>query len=496
MKMVKSLLLGAAAGVVAMSGAQAADLPVKAKPVQYVKICSLYGAGFFYIPGTDTCLKIGGYARSEWLEGAGGSFNPEVNGTNGQQTRTQNSLSTRSRFLTTFDVRSQTEYGTLRAYTRVGYQWTTGDAVEGGSGATLYVDRAFIQLGGWTFGKTESFYNFSTSDFGYTNNTQILWNDTGGSGVPVLSYTAQFGNGLSASAGFEDHFENQDAIFNLGAGGLATGASFATLSTTGVGGNPASSAAGVKVPDFVANLRVDQAWGSAQVEGALHNDSATYYTTTVGATGHPSDALGYALGGGIQVNLPMLGKGDTVAIASNYCHGATGYCANQNGVNTSTLFGLVNSGTVGIGWIPDAYYNSTTAGGLELPTAYNVNGGIQHYWMSNWRTSLWGAYLNFKANSNAVDTITCPGLATPTGVPLGAGCMNFSAYQIGSRTVWNPVANMDVSLEVMYSKVHSAESGALISAASAASIAGANSLVAGDTGVWSGVLRFQRNFWP
>ncbi|MGB7257197.1 MAG: porin, partial [Pseudolabrys sp.] len=28
-----------------------------AKPVQYVKICSLYGAGFYYIPGTDTCIK-------------------------------------------------------------------------------------------------------------------------------------------------------------------------------------------------------------------------------------------------------------------------------------------------------------------------------------------------------------------------------------------------------------------------------------------------------
>ncbi|MBI4366202.1 MAG: porin, partial [Deltaproteobacteria bacterium] len=67
MKMVKSLLLGAAAGIVAMTGAQAADLPVKAKPVQYVKICSLYGAGFFYIPGTDTCIKVGGFVRSEWL---------------------------------------------------------------------------------------------------------------------------------------------------------------------------------------------------------------------------------------------------------------------------------------------------------------------------------------------------------------------------------------------------------------------------------------------
>ena len=60
MNTVKTLLLGTAAGLVAVAGAQAADMPVKAAPVQYVKICSLYGDGFYYIPGTDTCLKLGG----------------------------------------------------------------------------------------------------------------------------------------------------------------------------------------------------------------------------------------------------------------------------------------------------------------------------------------------------------------------------------------------------------------------------------------------------
>jgi Porin subfamily len=59
----KSLPFAIAAVVAAAAGAQAADMPVKAKPVQYVKICSLYGDGFYYIPGTDTCLKLGGYLR-------------------------------------------------------------------------------------------------------------------------------------------------------------------------------------------------------------------------------------------------------------------------------------------------------------------------------------------------------------------------------------------------------------------------------------------------
>ena len=74
MKMVKSLLLGSAAGLVAVAGAQAADLPVKAKPVEYVKVCSLYGAGYYYMPGTDICIKLGGYVRYQFTWNPGSSI--------------------------------------------------------------------------------------------------------------------------------------------------------------------------------------------------------------------------------------------------------------------------------------------------------------------------------------------------------------------------------------------------------------------------------------
>lgn len=39
MKTIKGLILGSAAGILAVGGAQAADLPVKAKAVEYVKVC-------------------------------------------------------------------------------------------------------------------------------------------------------------------------------------------------------------------------------------------------------------------------------------------------------------------------------------------------------------------------------------------------------------------------------------------------------------------------
>ena len=80
MKMVKSLLLGSAAGVVAVAGAQAADLPVKAEPVQYVKICTLYGDGFYYIPGSDTCIRFSGYIRADYGYNVTGARTAQLRG--------------------------------------------------------------------------------------------------------------------------------------------------------------------------------------------------------------------------------------------------------------------------------------------------------------------------------------------------------------------------------------------------------------------------------
>src|SRR3954469_17268387 len=116
MKMVKSLLLGSAAGLVAIAGAQAADMPVKAKPVEYVKVCSLYGEGFFYVPGTDTCLKLGGYLRvqAEYNAGNGGIVSGSTQtGQLGLFTRDRNTdINYRVRAALSWDVRTQTEYGT------------------------------------------------------------------------------------------------------------------------------------------------------------------------------------------------------------------------------------------------------------------------------------------------------------------------------------------------------------------------------------------------
>src|ERR1700692_908564 len=125
MKMVKSLILGSAAGLVAMSGAQAADLSVKAKAVEYVRVCSLYGAGFFYIPGTDTCIKLGGYLRIDTTFNGGIYDQPAWSGDLGLGDRYRNSFAERSRAAFTIDTRTATEYGVVRTFSQADFQFDT-----------------------------------------------------------------------------------------------------------------------------------------------------------------------------------------------------------------------------------------------------------------------------------------------------------------------------------------------------------------------------------
>src|ERR1700759_439837 len=146
MKTVKSLVLGSAAALVAMSGAQAADLPVKAKAVEYVKVCSLYGAGFYYIPGTDTCIKLGGYMRIDTTFNGSGAYNsPAWNGAAGQDNRLRNYYVARARQDLNIDTRTATEYGVVRTFFDAQFNWTTGpDAIAGG-GSSIGIYYAFVQ---------------------------------------------------------------------------------------------------------------------------------------------------------------------------------------------------------------------------------------------------------------------------------------------------------------------------------------------------------------
>jgi len=219
----RNFILGSAAGLLAVGGAQAADLPVKAKAIEYVRICSLHGAGFWYIPGTDTCIKVGGYLRVDTTFNGGAHGQPAWNGDLGQQNRYADYFTSRSRMALTIDTRTATEYGVVRTFGQTDLQFTTlgggtfnpnsinGSLPVAGSqlldtpgGGYAAVEYLFIQFAGFTFGKSSSAYSSPWNGFPGNISSNLLGGNNTDTGVNNIQYTYQFGNGVSASIGLDD----------------------------------------------------------------------------------------------------------------------------------------------------------------------------------------------------------------------------------------------------------------------------------------------------
>src|SRR5262245_26609225 len=294
MTVLKSLLLGTAAGLVAVAGAQAADMPVKAAPVQYVKICSLYGDGFYYIPGTDTCLKMGGYLRvhAEYNMGGGGVVVGDNAGGMlglGRFNRIDtNDVNYRVRGAISWDVRQQTEYGTLRTYIRFGAENTTPQVTGAGTTFNPFWDRAFIQFAGFTVGRSQSFFDLVTYGGAYSYHNVRVSGDTGAAGQNLWAYTAQFGNGFSGSLSVEDPTpfkgNSNGAIDVTNAGTIVGGVpqnngffALGAVANDNAFNNQAAGLFGFRVPDLAVNLRVDQQWGFAGISAVLHDTSGAYF---------------------------------------------------------------------------------------------------------------------------------------------------------------------------------------------------------------------------
>ena len=206
MKLVKSLLLGSAAGLIAVGGAQAADLPMKAKAVEYVKVCSLYGAGFYYIPGTDTCIKLGGYVRADAVLGGTGDygFNNSTSTVNGgSNNRLTNYYYSRARVDLNVDTRTATEYGVVRTYADMVFSYDSSN-VTGSNPSTfstgspsLGLYHAFIQFAGFTFGRTVSIFDAPWQSYPAGGPDFLPGGSNYVTGINQIAYTADFGQGIT-----------------------------------------------------------------------------------------------------------------------------------------------------------------------------------------------------------------------------------------------------------------------------------------------------------
>ncbi|MBL4787409.1 MAG: porin [Cohaesibacteraceae bacterium] len=261
----KSMILGSAAALVAVSGAQAADLPV-AEPVDYVRICDFDGWGTgIQIPGTETCLKIGGYVRTQidYVE---------------PKSRASDAVTFSGKGYLKFDAVNDTEYGVLRSFIDF----------SGTNGGEMKLGKAYIQYRGFTMGYVGSFY-FNVGGAGFYDGPNS------DESVAAFAYTFAGGNGMTASLSLED--------LNRNDAGTGTGGAGTVFAHAGNG-----------APDVVAAVSVSQGWGSLKVTGAMHqlrNTNSTVNTTY---------GYGVSVGGTFNVT-----SGTKVTLGAQYADGAVSY---------------------------------------------------------------------------------------------------------------------------------------------------------------------------
>jgi Porin subfamily len=509
MKMVKSLILGSAAGLLAMSGAQAADLPLKAKAVEYVRICSLYGAGFFYIPGTDTCIKLGGYLRADTVLGTNNDYG--FSGLTAAHNRLGNDYTSRARMDLTVDTRTATEYGVVRTFADLVFTWTGGSysGNPAGTGGTVYstvgssatasgldsigggtfgIYHAFIQFAGFTFGRTVSTFDAPWQSYPAGGPDTLPGGSNHVTGVNQVAYTAEFGQGMSGSIALEDpSLYDQSNVWNL-SGATNTGMIGGTYGTNSIGGT--------RVPDIIGSYRLDQAWGLFQLSAVAHDNVVAYYGPAE-STGHPGDKFGFAVQAALSIKNIPTGPGDVINLQGVYTDGATRYNFQSLFPQNFAFYGSSNIAyqSLGFAGLADATFSGATAAtgtGLETVKTWGFRGGYTHNWNPYWSSSIYGAYAQLHYGNAGKATICANAVAL---LQFAGSCNpDFNLGVIGANVVWTPVKNLAFTADVNWTQLDQKYSGTIL-APLAASVAKPGALYElKDQNFVNVLLRAQRNF--
>jgi hypothetical protein len=320
---IKSLILGSAISALAVTGAKAADAIVFAEPepVEYVRVCDVYGAGFFYIPGTETCLRVSGYVYHQFGATSWNDIGDTASWSGTTGTRSD-SFTSRTRGRVNFDARSETQYGTLRSYVRFQSDMTENghNAANTSSDGSAVVDQAWLSLGGFLVGYTNSAF--------YTSN--LVGSLTTGTGF------------ADDTVAYSDH-QRQMIQYNFkGSNGF-----FGVVS---IENDPDDGSN--YMPDLVGKIGVQQGWGAAWLTVGV--DEESWWT---GDTE-------FAVKAGLHYNIPGA-PGSAFRLVGHYNSDANSY---QQGGNQAASLRWSSEWSVYAGynhqfnpqvaaWIGGAYYN-------------------------------------------------------------------------------------------------------------------------------------------
>src|SRR5690606_11014627 len=147
--------------------------------------------GFYYIPGTDTCIRIGGYVRAEVNIGGASTDATYISGAGGLGDRTTGDYYTRSRIMMNIDTRTATEYGVVRTFGAFGPQFNSGnvDGPDTQAAGSMRVEAAFIQFAGFTFGRSASAYALPWNGAPGNLNSTLMGGPNYDAGVNNVQYT-------------------------------------------------------------------------------------------------------------------------------------------------------------------------------------------------------------------------------------------------------------------------------------------------------------------
>ena len=395
MTLAKRLLLGSAAAVVATTGAQAADLGLPVAPaVDYVQICSIGSFTGFLLPGSDVCFDINGFAR--WQVTLNQEGDPGVPTANTDGNDDYDMIGV---FELNFDARTMTEWGLLRGFIRI-------DSEGEDDPQQVDLEKAFIQVGGLTAGLTDSFFDPVFTDYALGP----IGDTPGTDDLSLIGYSYSVGNGVTIMASLEN---NEARNVGIGTYTVANGVSataFDALDTvsltsaTSVNGYDESAT----MPDFVAAIRVDQAWGSAKLSGALHEIDPAQPAI--------DSEFGWAIGASAEFNLPV-GVDSEFGIYVNYADGAVSYVGLDTSVSNVALpfvDALIQTGTTNI--------ETTQAFGIGAGVEFGINT------MLDWELD---------AFYNDVDH-------------AGGSVLDGNVWAVRTSLAWTPITNLEIRGGVAY----------------------------------------------
>ena len=444
MTLLKSTLLGSATAIVAVVGANAADLPSKkAAPVQYVKVCDAYGAGFYTIPGTDTCIKVGGRVRADYAMSARKDINTANATTVAGSSKSQNLWGNEARGRLDLDARTPTAYGTVQAVVSTRVHRTSGILAQsaasssaGSAGSQL--EAAYVRFAGFTFGVAKDNFAFMPSTFYGAGHWGSFAN-----GAFQVAYTAVLGGGLSATVAIQDQ-------------------SYTSLGGTTTGGATAIGNNYDRMPQLNGRLDWDQSWGTLSLSGAV---GQAHYVTSATAQTYDKTKTTWAAGVGAKINLPQLAAGDVLWLTAAYADGMTEYTTNWTSFKSSDTSRNVG----GVVQNHVSYFAGTN--GIENFKSWNVAALLTHYWAPQWKHSFLATYgqINAPAAVNALAWGTTAG-----------GYADAKVWNIGTQLAFVPTKNFEIGVEALYARVSNSNS-----------VTPAANVSAGN---WTGRLRVERTF--